>query len=71
MENAELLSGFINHSETNIYSDPNRNSEIVCEIQSLTEVLIDLANSSDDFYKIYTVIGMEGFCEKEYITVKR
>ena len=32
---------------------------------------IDAGESTEDFYKIYTAIGAEGFCQKEFITIKQ
>lgn len=53
-----------------IHSKPDLNSEIICKVRYLTELAIDIDGSTDDFYKVYTATGAEGFCQKEYVTVK-
>ena len=54
----------------NIREKPELGAPIVCAIDCLTEVEIDEDNSTREFYKVYTVAGMEGYCMRKYITVK-
>ena len=70
MKTEDMPIGLVNCLRLHIYSEPNVNSEIVCKVRFLTEVAIDLENSTEDFYKIYTAIGAEGFCQKELVTIK-
>jgi hypothetical protein len=64
------MGGIVNCLRLHIHSEPNIESEIVCKVRYLTEVEIDLKESTKDFYKIYTAIGVEGFCQKDLITIK-
>ena len=66
-----MLTGVVTCLRLHIHSEPNLESEIVCKVRYLTEVAIDLNNSTKEFYKIYTAIGAEGFCLKEQITIKK
>lgn len=45
-------------------------SEELCIIAKSTEVVIDLENSTEDFYKVTTSEGVEGYCMKKFITIK-
>ena len=65
-----LRNGFVNCLRLHIHAEPRLDSEIVCKVRYLTEVEIDENNSTEDFYKIYTAIGAEGFCQKDDITIK-
>lgn len=69
MEMENLLIGVANCLRLHIHSEPNLESEIVCKLRYLTEVAIDLDESTEDFYKVCTAIGAEGFCEKELVTL--
>lgn len=69
MKTEDMPIGVANCLRLHIHSEPNLESEIVCKLRYLTEVMIDTEQSTDDFYKIYTAIGAEGFCEKELITM--
>lgn len=53
-----------------VLETPNVDSDLVCTLPCLTEVMIDLAESTEDFYKIYTATSVEGYCMKKYIAVR-
>lgn len=69
MKTEEMLNGVVNCLRLHINTEPDENSDIVCKIRYLTEIMIDPVNSTKDFYKIYTAIGAEGYCKKELITI--
>lgn len=71
MKTEDMLIGVVNCLRLHVYSEPSLYSEVVCKVRYATEVEIDMQNSTDDFYKIYTAIGAEGFCEKELLTIKQ
>ena len=69
--NAEnMKTGVVNCLRLHIHEEPALNSNIICKLRYLTEVKIDLNESTDDFYKVYTAIGADGFCEKYLITIR-
>lgn len=70
MKTEDMLDGVVNCLRLHIHSEPNLDSEIVCKVRYLTEVAVDLNESTANFYKVYTAIGAEGFCEKELVTIK-
>lgn len=70
MKTEEMLIGIANCLRLHIHSEPDLNSEIVCKVRYLTEVMINPASSTKDFYKVYTAVGAEGFCQKELVTIK-
>ena len=53
----------------NVRKDPSLGAEIVGEIFLNSEVEVDLTQSTEDFYKVCTVSGLEGFCMRKYIKV--
>lgn len=71
MKTEEMLIGIVNCLRLHIHAEPDLNSDVVCKIRYLTEVMIDQINSTADFYKIYTAIGAEGFCQKDLLTIKQ
>ena len=54
-------------SRLNVRANPSKGAAVVCEIPCDTEVEIDESCSTDDFYKICTASGIEGYCVKSYI----
>lgn len=69
MSTEDMLTGVSNCLRLHIHEESDLKSPIVCKVRYLTELLIDTENSTEEFYKVYTVSGAEGFCEKELVTI--
>lgn len=54
-----------------VYEFPEQDAEIVTVITALTEVIVDMDASTDDFYKICIAAGIQGYCKKKYIALRR
>ena len=54
----------------NVRQNGDVNSDVLCAIDEGYEVEIYESASNSDFYKICTAAGVEGFCMKQYITIK-
>ena len=71
VEEAVQTVGFVDNCEClRVRKESNVDSEELCIINKLSEVVIDLDNSTDYFYKVKTSEGVEGYCMKKFITVK-
>lgn len=55
----------------NVRKEPQADAEIVCEVDSQSELMIDENQSSDEFYKVCTASGVEGFCVQKYIEIQQ
>lgn len=71
MRTEDMPIGVATCLRLHIHSEPRLDSEIVCKVRYLTEVAVDLKSSTEEFYKVYTAIGAEGFCKKEHVTLKK
>lgn len=56
--------------KTYILNAPKMDAEIIGSIPALTDVMVDIDLSTDHFYKICTVAGIQGFCEKKYVAIR-
>ena len=66
-----LQIGIVTHcSRLNIRKEPTIKAAIVCEIDSNAELMVDQKESTEDFYKVCTATGIEGFCMKQFISVQ-
>lgn len=65
-----LIGIVANCFSLNVRTGPSKDSDVICEILSKSEVEIDESESSEDFYKICTASGVEGFCMKKFIEVR-
>ena len=55
----------------NVYEEPRANSKIVKVVMALTRVTVDMNTSTDGFYRISTSKGIQGYCMKKFIAVRR
>lgn len=55
----------------NVRKLPDINADVAVVIDALTQVVVDLDASTEDFYKVATSDGIEGFCMKKYITLSK
>ena len=66
-----LATGLANCLRLHVHEKPDLESDIVCKLRYATVVEIDESKSTDEFYKIYTAIGAEGYVLKECVTIKQ
>ena len=51
----------------NVRVKPHADADVVCIIERDSKVMIDEENSTKNFYKICTEVGIEGYCMKRFI----
>lgn len=67
---SEPIEGFVSGcNRLNVRKEPKAGSLVVCTIEKDADVIIDLDESTDTFYKVCTEAGAEGYCMKDYITI--
>lgn len=54
----------------NVRQEPKANAKIVIVVDATTDLTIFEEGSTEDFYKIRTVDGVEGYCMKRFVTIK-
>ncbi len=67
----ELTGVVTDCTRLNVRAEADPNARVIDVIQALTEVVIDTGASTDGFYRICTAEGIEGFCMKKYIAVRK
>ena len=65
----EIAGIVTNCVRLNVRKEPNFDADILCTIDVSTNLIIDEEESTDEFYKICTSAGIEGYCVKTYITI--
>ncbi len=71
-EHEDVKMGFVtNCKKLNIREEPRTDATIVCEVDYQTELMIDENESTEEFYKVFTAAGIEGFCMKNFITIQK
>ena len=54
----------------NVRTEPSASAAVASVVKANSEVVVNEAESTDTFYKVCTSAGVEGFCMKEFITIK-
>lgn len=65
----KLIGVVTNCVKLNVRAEASKEADIVTEILLGTVVQIDNFESTDEFYKVVTATGVEGFCMKKFIAV--
>ena len=63
----------INCEKLNVRKEASKTAEVVCVINKNTELTVNVTNSTEDFYKVYTTnneVLVEGYCVKDFIKIK-
>lgn len=69
---AEEVVGIVTGcARLNVRRRANVTADIVTAILAGTEVKIDMEKPYSGWYKVCTAFGVEGFCMKDYITIKQ
>lgn len=70
-EDATVVGTVTGCQKLNVRAKADIKAEVVCQIPEKAVLLIDTDESTDEWYKVYTEAGMEGFCMKKYVTVSK
>ena len=53
----------------NVRTESTKDSDVACVINEGTEVMVDLDDSTVDWYKVCLADGIEGYCLAEFIRI--
>lgn len=72
LSNKNPIYGVItNGMFTNVLEKPQDDSAIIFCVPCLTEVMVEPSYLGDRFYKVCTASGIEGFCKKKFVSIRR
>lgn len=70
IDESKHISGVvIDCVKLNVREQPNPNADILGIINEGSEVLVNEEESTDDFYKICTPAGLEGYCMRKFVSI--
>ena len=61
-----LVGVVVNCLDLTIRKSPGNEAEVTGHLSVLTEVLVDMDKSTEDFYRVLARNGVAGFCPKKY-----
>ena len=67
----EKVFGIVSDCEKlNLRKEPSKDSEVICVLNAGTELMIDSNKSNEEWLSVYNAEGLNGFCMKNFVTVK-
>ena len=54
----------------NVREKPNMDATVICSVNAGSKLVITDEESTDDWFKVCTEAGAEGFCMKDYVTAE-
>lgn len=69
IENNEVIGKISGYDKLYVRKEANVDSEPVGIVTKDDDLSIDVIHSTDDFYKVYTSNGLEGYCVKKFVKV--
>lgn len=70
-ETPEIVTGIVTDCTClNMREHPDRKAEIISVLPGGSEVRVNISEKLDEWYHVYTVTGLDGFCMRQYIAVE-
>ena len=69
VENNEVIGKISGFKKLYVRKEASKDSEPVGIVTDKDDLSIDIARSTDDFYKVITSNGLEGYCVKEFVKI--
>ena len=67
----KTVSGFVsNCTKLNVRVEPAIDADVVCVLNSGTEIEINVNKSTDEWFSICTAAGIEGYCMRKFVNAK-
>lgn len=57
----------VNCAKLNVRKEPSAYADVVCVLDVMSEIVIDAAESDNEWFKIYTAAGVEGYCMRKFV----
>jgi uncharacterized protein YgiM (DUF1202 family) len=69
-EDPKVLYGINNTKKLNVRTEPNKDADILCVIDSKSTFEIEELESDPEWVKVFLDNGKVGFCMKMYVAIK-
>lgn len=69
IENNEVIGKIIEFEKLYVRKEASKYSEPIGIVTDKDYLSIDIIHSTDDFYKVITSNGLEGYCVKEFVKI--
>lgn len=68
--NEKAVGIVVDCAKLNVRAEPSVHATVLGVLDSMSEIEIDVANSNNEWVKVCTAIGLEGYCMRKYIDTR-
>lgn len=54
-------------AKLNVREEPSTDAQVVCVLDVMSEIKVDTEKSDNEWFKIYTANGIEGYCMRKFV----
>jgi hypothetical protein len=66
-----IVSGVVvNCAKLNVRCKPSVNAEVACVLDVMSEIEIDTSKSDNEWFKVHTANGVEGYCMRKFVDAR-
>ena len=66
----ETVTGVVvNCAKLNVRANPSTDADVVCVLNAASEIEVNVAESNDEWVKVCTATGIDGYCMRKFIDV--
>lgn len=62
-----VVGTVINCTKLNVRAEPDSKSDVLCVLDVKSEIKIDVGESTNDWFRICTATGVDGYCMRKYV----
>lgn len=67
---SDLVIGVVtNCLRLNVREKPTTSSPVISAVEALSELMVDVGKSDEEWYSVCTEAGIEGYCMRNFITI--
>lgn len=57
-------------AKLNVRAEPDITAEVLCVLDSMSEIEVDMTKSNNEWLHVCTAIGVDGYCMRKYVDVR-
>lgn len=57
----------VNCAKLNMRAKPNANAAVICVLNAASEIEINIEESTDEWFRVYTATGVDGYCMRKFV----
>ncbi len=57
----------VNCAKLNVREEPSADADVVCVLDVMSEIKVDVTKSDGEWLKVHTATGVEGYCMRKFV----